>query len=209
LSGHEDGVGARSTVNTAVQAESGDKDKKRSEGGGGVRGGGGEGGGEGKEREDESQQRAVDGVAQPPPPPLAPKPVTSFTLRLKKAGDKVVVVDPALGQQQLQEPQQQQQRTLGDLAQNGNVNPDSYSNSDSQDTLQFHGDSYRELVNGVLWSRGLEEACPGEQDGAGAAEWRQRAAGMQVVGVEEGCGRMQNRLITFKDGTKACARSVY
>lgn len=37
-------------------------------------------------------------------------------------------------------------------------------------------------------------------------KWQNFVSNSRVVKVEPGCGRMQNRLITFEDGAKACAR---
>ncbi|KAK3590606.1 hypothetical protein CHS0354_018823 [Potamilus streckersoni] len=36
--------------------------------------------------------------------------------------------------------------------------------------------------------------------------WRRKAANFPIVNMEEGCGSMQNRLVTFNDSTKACVR---
>ena len=37
-------------------------------------------------------------------------------------------------------------------------------------------------------------------------KWQEYVSNSRVVRIEAGCGRMQNRLVTFEDGTKACAR---
>ena len=88
------------------------------------------------------------------------------------------------------------------------VHPFSSSSSSSSSSGTVNEtSSLGDIVSaGVTWSRRLEDSCP---PGFGANEvssWRRKAAGMQVVGLEEGCGRMQNRLVTFKDGSRACAR---
>ncbi|XP_076445740.1 four-jointed box protein 1-like [Babylonia areolata] len=62
------------------------------------------------------------------------------------------------------------------------------------------------MVTGAVWSRRLEDACPKGFEAQEASWWRRKVAGMQVVRVEEGCGRMQNRRVTFTDGSQACAR---
>ncbi|KAL3882247.1 hypothetical protein ACJMK2_028609 [Sinanodonta woodiana] len=36
--------------------------------------------------------------------------------------------------------------------------------------------------------------------------WRYKVANFPIVNMEEGCGSMQNRLVTFNDSTKACVR---
>lgn len=62
------------------------------------------------------------------------------------------------------------------------------------------------LVNGVVWSTDVEDACPSGFHAREVASWRRKARDTQIVRVEEGCGRMQNRLVTFRDASKACAR---
>ncbi|CAL1544149.1 unnamed protein product [Lymnaea stagnalis] len=62
------------------------------------------------------------------------------------------------------------------------------------------------IVNGVLWSPRLEDSCPKSFQPTDVKEWRRRVEDLDVVKMEEGCGRMQNRLITFRDASKACAR---
>ena len=37
-------------------------------------------------------------------------------------------------------------------------------------------------------------------------KWQQHVNSLRAVKLEAGCGRMQNRLVTFEDGSKACAR---
>lgn len=62
------------------------------------------------------------------------------------------------------------------------------------------------IVDGVLWSPRLERSCPKSFQPSDVKEWRRRVEDLDVVKMEEGCGRMQNRLITFRDASKACAR---
>ncbi|XP_067945732.1 extracellular serine/threonine protein kinase four-jointed-like [Watersipora subatra] len=37
-------------------------------------------------------------------------------------------------------------------------------------------------------------------------KWREKLSMLKAVKIERGCGRMQNRIVTFDDGSKACAR---
>ncbi|GFO47221.1 four-jointed box protein [Plakobranchus ocellatus] len=62
------------------------------------------------------------------------------------------------------------------------------------------------LVHGVTWSPQLEASCPRPFPPSEVDAWRRRASSMDIVKVEEGCGRMQNRLVTFRDSSRACAR---
>ncbi|GLH12357.1 Extracellular serine/threonine protein kinase four-jointed [Gryllus bimaculatus] len=59
---------------------------------------------------------------------------------------------------------------------------------------------------GVYWGRPVEEALPAGFSDAEADTWRRFTRRTPVVKVEEGCGRMQNRLLTFEDGTRSCCR---
>ena len=62
------------------------------------------------------------------------------------------------------------------------------------------------LIHGVYWGRTVEEALPPGFEEGEAESWRRFARKTPVVKVEEGCGRMQNRLLTFEDGTRSCCR---
>lgn len=62
------------------------------------------------------------------------------------------------------------------------------------------------LVHGVSWSPELETSCPRPFSQSEVNTWRQKTSSIDVVKVEEGCGRMQNRLVTFRDSSRACAR---
>lgn len=62
------------------------------------------------------------------------------------------------------------------------------------------------LVEGVFWGEQVENALPTGYGEPEAERWRRFVKSNPVVKIEEGCGRMQNRLLTFEDGTKACCR---
>ncbi|BFZ09817.1 hypothetical protein BsWGS_12856 [Bradybaena similaris] len=66
--------------------------------------------------------------------------------------------------------------------------------------------SISDVVNGILWSSELEQSCPRPFQLSDAEAWRRQVEELDVVKMEEGCGRMQNRLITFRDASRACAR---
>lgn len=64
----------------------------------------------------------------------------------------------------------------------------------------------RVIVDGIYWSDFVEGFLP---DGFGSeddSQWVDLVHKSVVVRIEEGCGRMQNRLVTFRDGKKACCR---
>ncbi|XP_016982613.1 extracellular serine/threonine protein kinase four-jointed [Drosophila rhopaloa] len=59
----------------------------------------------------------------------------------------------------------------------------------------------------VFWGPTVEQALPKGFASKDQLTW-ERFVGEQgrVVRLEQGCGRMQNRLVVFADGTRACAR---
>lgn len=60
-------------------------------------------------------------------------------------------------------------------------------------------------LDGVFWTRRATEGVE-QVFAASTHALRERLGGLRVVGVEEGCGNMQNRLLIYEDGTRACAR---
>lgn len=65
---------------------------------------------------------------------------------------------------------------------------------------------FRAFTDGVFWTDLAESLVPkgfGEED---ARQWRKFLNASQVVRVEDGCGRMQNRLVTMSDGKLSCCR---
>lgn len=62
------------------------------------------------------------------------------------------------------------------------------------------------INNGVFWSDELKHLCPLGFNEKDHANWKARASSEKFVKMGEGCGRMQNRQLTFQDGGRACAR---
>ncbi|KAK3920365.1 Extracellular serine/threonine protein kinase four-jointed [Frankliniella fusca] len=67
-------------------------------------------------------------------------------------------------------------------------------------------DSSSTLRGGIYWGRPVEDALPRGFTDAEVDSWRRFTRTTAVVKMEEGCGRMQNRLLTFADGTASCCR---
>ncbi|KAI9560675.1 hypothetical protein GHT06_011625 [Daphnia sinensis] len=63
-----------------------------------------------------------------------------------------------------------------------------------------------DAVKGIFWSRAVEDVLPTGFDEQNAKEWRDFSHQNPIIRVEEGCGRMQNRLITFEGGRQSCCR---
>lgn len=69
--------------------------------------------------------------------------------------------------------------------------------------------NYRQITNveeGIYWSKELENRCPKMYTDVEHSNWRRKLGKSHVIKIEPGCGSMQNRLVTFNDSTKACAR---
>ena len=63
-----------------------------------------------------------------------------------------------------------------------------------------------EAVQGIFWSQAVENYLPAGFDDKDAKEWSDFSLKSNVIRIEEGCGRMQNRLVTFESNRKSCAR---
>ncbi|KAL8566940.1 hypothetical protein ACOMHN_059740 [Nucella lapillus] len=129
------------------------------------------------------------------PQASANRPVKSFTLRLKNTGEKFVV-DSAVKRHVEDEPEAEF------LPETDHVSDNKKHSSPSSKQYTNLSD----IVTGALWSRQMEDSCPKGFEPHEVSSWRRTATRLQVVRVEEGCGRMQNRLVTFTDGSQACAR---
>ncbi|KAI4454828.1 four-jointed box protein 1 [Holotrichia oblita] len=62
------------------------------------------------------------------------------------------------------------------------------------------------LVDGVYWGKKVEDLLPIGYDQQTHISWSNYVDNNAAVKLEQGCGRMQNRLVTFQDGSKGCAR---
>ena len=78
---------------------------------------------------------------------------------------------------------------------------------------EFNGQTLHDLgienvvENSIYWSTEVETTVvPRGFTDDDALLWRKTVDDAKVVRITEGCGRMQNRQITFADGTLACAR---
>ncbi|KAK9745273.1 hypothetical protein QE152_g7077 [Popillia japonica] len=62
------------------------------------------------------------------------------------------------------------------------------------------------LDDGVYWGKKVEDLLPVGYDQRTHTSWSNFVDNNAAVKLEQGCGRMQNRLVTFRDGSKGCAR---
>ncbi|XP_053396148.1 extracellular serine/threonine protein kinase four-jointed-like [Mercenaria mercenaria] len=85
-------------------------------------------------------------------------------------------------------------------------------NDRSSDKIKI--DNYRkesvssgnDVINGVYWSDSVEQSCPKGFSKDDHEIWKIKATSETFVKMNEGCGRMQNRILTFQNSEKACAR---
>ncbi|XP_078000214.1 four-jointed box protein 1-like [Glandiceps talaboti] len=62
------------------------------------------------------------------------------------------------------------------------------------------------LSNAIYWSSYLENHTPKGFDDRHVKKWMDFARNSSVVHMQDGCGRMQNRLLTFQNGSLTCCR---
>ncbi|XP_045770433.1 extracellular serine/threonine protein kinase four-jointed [Maniola jurtina] len=62
------------------------------------------------------------------------------------------------------------------------------------------------LYQNIYWGPEVENSMPQGYGENSAEIWERYVNQSEIVKMETGCGRMQNRLVTFKDGIQACVR---
>lgn len=62
------------------------------------------------------------------------------------------------------------------------------------------------LYDNIFWGPEIENSMPQGYGENTADIWERYVNQSEVVKMESGCGRMQNRLVTFRDGIQACVR---
>lgn len=62
------------------------------------------------------------------------------------------------------------------------------------------------LFDNIYWGPKIESALPQGFGHPSTEIWERYVNQSEIVKMEVGCGRMQNRLVTFKDGMQACVR---
>ncbi|CAD7076693.1 unnamed protein product [Hermetia illucens] len=62
------------------------------------------------------------------------------------------------------------------------------------------------IDNDIYWGDVVERSLPRGFSNGDADKWNKYVMTSSVSRLETGCGRMQNRMVVFKDGSRACAR---
>ncbi|XP_055597346.1 extracellular serine/threonine protein kinase four-jointed-like [Uranotaenia lowii] len=74
------------------------------------------------------------------------------------------------------------------------------------DDHDYTEDSDGVILNDIFWGSTVENALPKGFDKGQSELWTDYLQSAEVDHLEVGCGRMQNRMVVFRDGTRACAR---
>lgn len=67
-------------------------------------------------------------------------------------------------------------------------------------------DSMGVLEMDIFWGEFVEKALPNGFSKHQTSDWNEYVKKGVITKLEIGCGRMQNRMVIFEDGTRACAR---
>lgn len=62
------------------------------------------------------------------------------------------------------------------------------------------------VENGIYWGKKVEKSLPEGYRDQKHSLWSEYVNKAVAIRLENGCGRMQNRLVTFQDGLKGCVR---
>lgn len=79
-----------------------------------------------------------------------------------------------------------------------NIKPQESSNSSNGDNTLLH--------NNIYWGAKVEKSLPHGYGPSSNDNWVNYIKTTSAIKMETGCGRMQNRLVTFEDGRQACVR---
>ena len=82
--------------------------------------------------------------------------------------------------------------------------------NDGKEDEPFSNNTHdRSITEGATWTAELVKQCPKSFSTDDLYTWKQKVQNNEIIKIEEGCGSMQNRLVTFNDSTKACVRYRY
>ena len=78
--------------------------------------------------------------------------------------------------------------------------------SDQNDRKGTVQDNSYNVYTGITWHPEIVQRCTKPYSQADQNSWKHKVQTNEIIKIEEGCGSMQNRLVTFNDSTKACVR---
>lgn len=83
------------------------------------------------------------------------------------------------------------------------------SSSSSSSFEKENNETMRRIIEDeIYWGQVIEERLPNGYGKRDSEDWQNYLENnvTEIIKIEQGCGRMQNRLVTFSDGVKACVR---
>jgi four-jointed box protein 1 len=83
------------------------------------------------------------------------------------------------------------------------------SDDDHNSYERENNETLRRIVDDdIYWGQTVENRLPSGFSKRDTEDWQNylEMNSTEIVKIEQGCGRMQNRLVTFSDGNKACVR---
>lgn len=94
------------------------------------------------------------------------------------------------------------------------VDENNNSNNNIENQLEVsyekeNNEILRRLIDDdIYWGHAIEDRIPTGFTKRDSEDWQEylHRNVTEIIKIEQGCGRMQNRLVTFSDGTKACVR---
>lgn len=73
-------------------------------------------------------------------------------------------------------------------------------------SIMYVPDKQTVLYENIYWGEEIEQSLPQGYGSKASDIWEKYMDQAEVIKMEIGCGRMQNRLVTFSDGLQACVR---
>lgn len=104
---------------------------------------------------------------------------------------------------------QKQQRTDHAAVADDDVDDLSGQTSSPSTYEKENNETMRRIIeDDIYWGQIIEDRLPHGYGKRDLEDWQNYLASnvTEIIKIEQGCGRMQNRLVTFSDGVKACVR---
>lgn len=76
----------------------------------------------------------------------------------------------------------------------------------NEPNVPFNDNPFNVIDGDIFWGSIVEKALPEGFDDQDTIDWNDYVRNNKIIKLEPGCGRMQNRMVIFQDGKRACAR---
>jgi four-jointed box protein 1 len=103
---------------------------------------------------------------------------------------------------------QKQQQSDHAAAADDDENVDDLNSQPSSFERENNKTMRRIIEDNIYWGQIIEDRIPDGYNKRDTEDWQNYLESniTEIIKIEQGCGRMQNRLVTFGDGVKACVR---